>query len=450
MLRKCGFLAGMLALLLSSGPAYAQSDPDTVVEQYVAALSQGRFAEARALTLESANLDGSIFGSWLFGERGAGLPTVTADLFLSKKFVEGFRYTITGTMGVGENQVFVTAIRSSPAVAHLYEWAVLPRRDAAPYDIISAIDDYLTTVNYPTEESRLRFTLIREVDDWYISAVTDAKFARLREKRPAGRAAAHDGLTLPMPGAAGAAAEAAPAASEAREPIATTTSPDVGRLLSDARFHATLEGFNDAFRATAPRRRVGRDGRDGARPAAVLEAPGTQRLRPRQNSVQVTAGELDRSLQNIREAMIRYTVNNDNLPPDETLDSRLASLRQLVADHGRRRRQIPDDESAAGLRFVRYTRDAEGFVLQLEFLSPQKGFTHVEITPIPGDPHAMTLLKIHRILIGSGIVVCLLLAVRLGLGGDPGNPWATGLRVGAPLLAAALQGWYLYRIRGRR
>ena len=191
MLRTCGFLAGMLALLQLSGAAYAQSDPDTVVEQYVAALSQGRFAEARALTLESANLDGSIFGSWLFGERGSGLPTVTADLFLSKKFVEGFRHTITGTMGVGENQVFVTAIRSSPAVAHLYEWAVLPRRDAAPYDIISAIDDYLTTVNYPTEESRLRFTLVREVDDWYISAVTDAKFARLREApgRPAARAA---------------------------------------------------------------------------------------------------------------------------------------------------------------------------------------------------------------------------------------------------------------------
>ena len=62
----------------------------------------------------------------------------------------------------------------------------------------------------------------------------------------------------------------------------------------------------------------------------------------------------------------------------------------------------------------------------------------------------MSLLKIHRILIGSGIAVCLLLAVRLGLGGDPGNPLATGLRVGAPLLAAALQGWYLYRIRARR
>ena len=375
MLRTCGFLAGMLALLQLSGAAYAQSDPDTVVEQYVAALSQGRFAEARALTLESANLDGSIFGSWLFGERGSGLPTVTADLFLSKKFVEGFRYTITGTMGVGDNQVFVTAIRSSPAVAHLYEWAVLPRRDAAPYDIISAIDDYLTTVNYPTEESRLRFTLIREVDDWYISAVTDAKFARLREAP--GRQAARATVD-PAGGAEAPAAGAAAPEPEAREPIATTTSPDVGRLLSDARFHATLEGFNDAFRA-APRLADGTDGTEPARQPFWRRL--VRRLRPRQNSQQVTAGELDRSLQNIREAITRYTVNNDNMPPDETLVRDWPSLRQLVADHGRRRRQIPDDESAAGLRFVRYTRDAEGFVLQLEFLSPQKGFTHVEITP---------------------------------------------------------------------
>ena len=90
MVRRCWLLAGALALLLLSALAHAQSDPDSVVEQYVLALSQGRFAEARALTLESANVAGSVFGSWLFGDRGSGLPTATADLFLSKKFVEGF------------------------------------------------------------------------------------------------------------------------------------------------------------------------------------------------------------------------------------------------------------------------------------------------------------------------------------------------------------------------
>lgn len=64
-------------------------------------------------------------------------------------------------------------------------------------------------------------------------------------------------------------------------------------------------------------------------------------------------------------------------------------------------------------------------------------------------PH-MTLLRIHRILIASGIAVCLLLAVRLGLAGEAANPLGMALRIGVPLLAAVLQGYYLYRIRGRR
>jgi hypothetical protein len=337
------------------------------------ALSQGRFAEARALTLETANLDGSIFGSWLFGGRGAGLPTATADLFLSKKFVEGFRYTITGTMAVGENQVYVTAVRSSPDVAHLYEWAVLPRRDAAPYDIISAIDAYLTTVNYPLEESRLRFTLIREVDAWYISAVADSKFARLREVPGRQTARSIDQADVEAPPAVVAAAEPG-----AQEPIVTTTSPDVGRLLSDARFHATLQGFNDTFRS-APRLGAAAVAREPTKQTFWKRL--AQRLRPRKRSLQVAEAELDKSLQNIREAISRYTVNNDNVPPDETMIRDWRSLRQLVSDHGRKRRQIPDNESAAGFRFVKYIRDVEGFVLQLEFLSPQNGFTHAEITP---------------------------------------------------------------------
>ena len=62
----------------------------------------------------------------------------------------------------------------------------------------------------------------------------------------------------------------------------------------------------------------------------------------------------------------------------------------------------------------------------------------------------MTLLRVHRILIGSGIVVCLLLAVRLGWGSESSSPLGTLLRIGAPLLAAILQACYLYRIRGRR
>ena len=374
MLQRVRILVGVLFLLQVSGVAYAQSEPDSVVEQYITALAQGRFAEARTLTLESANLDGSIFGSWLFGAHGSALPNGTADLFLSQKFVEAFRYTITGTTPVGENQVYVAAIRSSPDVAHLYEWALLPKQGAAPYEIITAIDTYLTTVNFPMEESRLRFTLIREVDGWLISAITDARFVRLRrvpgsQAAPAPVERADAAVSQPAEGAA----DPSPA-----DPIVTTTSSDVGRLLSDARFHATLQGFNDTFRAPSQVGAAEDQPQTRKRPFWKRLA---QRLRLKKPVTQVANAELKRSLQNVREAISRYTVDNDNLPPDETLIRDWHSLRQLVSQHGRKRRQIPDSESAAGFRFVSYTRDAEGYVLQVEFLSPQNGFTHAQITP---------------------------------------------------------------------
>ena len=367
-------LAGVALIVLQmSGLAFAQSAPDRVVEEYVTLLSQGRFAEARTLTLESANLDGSIFGNWLFDARGAGLPTATADLFLSQKFVEAFRYTITGTTPVGENQVYVTAIRSSPDVAHLYEWALLPKQGAAPYDIIAAIDTYLTTVNFPMEESRLRFTLIREVDVWLIGAITDARFVRLRQApdRSAASAPVEQAAAAVEPPADGA------PASPAREPIGTTTSTDVGRLLSDARFHATLQGFNETFRASAQVEAAAVQSESGRRPFWKRLA---QRLKLKKPAAQVADAAMERSLQNIREAISRYTVDNDG-PPDESLIRDWQSLRQLVAQHGRKRRQIPDSESAAGFRFVSYIRDAEGYILQVEFLSPQNGFTHADVTP---------------------------------------------------------------------
>lgn len=365
MVRRGWMLVGVLTLLQMSGLAYAQSEPDRVVEQYIVSLSQGRFAEARTLTLESANVNGSVFGSWLFGARGADLPAATADLFLSRKFVDAFRYTITGTTPVGENQVYVTAIRSSPDVAHLYEWAVLPRQDATPYEIVTAIDTYLSAVNFPMEESRLRFTLIREVDVWLISAITDARFARLR---------------LPGSQVARAPTEPADSASEPppQEPVVTTTSTDVGRLLSDARFHATLQGFNDTFRSPSQIAAAAVQPASKKQPFWKRLA---QRLKLKKPAVEVADADLQQSLQNIREAIGRYTVDNNNVPPDETLIRDWQSLRQLVSQHGRKRRQIPDHESAAGFRFVSYTLDAEGYVLQVEFLSPQNGFTHAEITP---------------------------------------------------------------------
>ena len=373
MVQRGLILAGVAwTVLHMSGLAYAQIAPDRVVEQYVTLLSQGRFAEARTLTLESANVGGSIFGHWLFGARGAGLPTATADLFLSQKFVQAFRYTITGTTPVGENQVYVTAVRSSPDVAHLYEWAVLPKKGAAPYDIITAIDAYLTTVNFPMEESRLRFTLIREVDVWLISAITDARFVRLRRMPDRAAASADVEQAAAVAPPADGAPESLP-----QEPIGTTTSTDVGRLLSDARFHATLQGFNDTFRAPAQEAAAAARPESERRPFWQRLA---QRLKLRKPAVQVADADMERSMQNIREAISRYTVDNDG-PPDESLIRDWQSLRRLVSEHGKRRRQIPDSESDAGFRFVSYVRDAEGYILQVEFLSPQAGFTHADITP---------------------------------------------------------------------
>ena len=65
----------------------------------------------------------------------------TADLFLSRKFAQAFRYTITGTSQTGDNQANVTVPRSSPNLAHLYTWALAPKRGATPYELIDAVAD---------------------------------------------------------------------------------------------------------------------------------------------------------------------------------------------------------------------------------------------------------------------------------------------------------------------
>jgi hypothetical protein len=59
------------------------------------------------------------------------------------------------------------------------------------------------------------------------------------------------------------------------------------------------------------------------------------------------------------------------------------------------------------------------------------------------------LLKVHRLLIGSGIVVCLLLSIRHGLlyvhSGNQGNL----LRAVGTVIVAVVLGWYLRSIRGQ-
>src|SRR5262249_5967045 len=161
----------------------------------------------------------------------------TADLFLSRKFAQVFRYSIIGTAATGDNQVTVAVLRTSPNLAHMYTWALAPKRGATPYELIDAADAYLTKINFPVEESRMQFVLAREVVSWYIRTVLDEKFTHLRQLsrgQPVLSAGAR---------ARGAAARAGPGGPAGALPGAPTTPSDFGRQLADAQFTATLQGF---------------------------------------------------------------------------------------------------------------------------------------------------------------------------------------------------------------
>src|SRR5262249_151598 len=162
------------------------------------------------------------------------------------KFTQMFRYTITGTTPTGDNQVSVAVLRSSPNLAHMYTWALAPKRGSSPYELVDAIDAYLTKINFPVEESRMQFVLVREVDSWYISNVFDERFAQLQQLLQGQTV-----LTAATP-PQGAAAPAAPGATAGGVPGATTAAGDIGRQLADAQFNATLQGFNRAYQGAAP------------------------------------------------------------------------------------------------------------------------------------------------------------------------------------------------------
>jgi hypothetical protein len=100
---------GLLSLvfwLQVSGLAGAATPPAKVVEQFIEAHLQGQFAASRGFALERVNLSNSLFSNWLFGLAGAGGDAPTADLFLSRKFTQAFRYSIIGTTPTGDNQVW--------------------------------------------------------------------------------------------------------------------------------------------------------------------------------------------------------------------------------------------------------------------------------------------------------------------------------------------------------
>ena len=240
-----GFLSVMLWLQVS-GIAAAATSPAKVVEQFIEAHLQGQFAASRSFTLERVNLSNSIFSNWLFGPGGSGGDAATADLFLSRKFTQLFRYSIIGTTPTGDNQVMVAVLRASPNLAHMYTWALAPKRGSAPYELIEAADTYLTKVNFPVEESRMQFVLVREVDSWYISNVIDEKFAQLQQLL---QGQTQLSAAVPVPGAP---AANGPGSTPGVPPVATSPSSDLGRQLSDAQFNATLQGFNRAYQGAPP------------------------------------------------------------------------------------------------------------------------------------------------------------------------------------------------------
>ena len=370
------FLLSLAFWVQVSGLASAAAPPPKVVEQFIEAHIQGQFAASRGFTLERVNLSASIFSNWLFGPGGTGGDAATADLFLSRKFTQTFRYTITGTTPTGDNQVSVSAIRTSPNLAHMFTWALAPKRGSAPYELIEAIDSYLTKVNFPIEESRMQFLLVREVDSWYISNVYDEKFVQLQEQLQGKTQISGTGLLPGAPAAAGT------GSTSGVPPGATTTSTDVGRQLADAQFNATLQGFNRTAQglpatagsggAAAPKKDEDEPGFLGKMSRAIFggkkDDSSTKELNPAVNS----------SLRNVRDAIARYAVAHNGVP-DLTQIYDWKSLRRVVNQYGKS--NLPATEAEAGFTFVDYKpeQSREAYLLVVDLREAQDGVRRVEI-----------------------------------------------------------------------
>ena len=365
-LKKFPILLCMLLYGLVSSVAAASLSPAKVVQQFIEDHKQGRFAEARSLTLQNANLSASLFGNWLFNS-GAG-NAATADVFLSRKFSQAFRYTISGTTTNGDNQVRIEALRASPNLVHLYTWALAPKRGATPYEIIEAIDTYLTKVNFPVEQSRMEFLLTREAGEWYISAIRDEGFVQLQQQWLARQPRS----TTPPPVAA--VAGAPPAAQN----ISTTTSGNAGRQMADQQFNATLQSFNHTYQPPVA------DSSQSA-PAPERKPSFLSRLtglfgRKDKTSAKAENPVLQRTLKHIRDALSNYAVSNSNLFPDDTQIYDWQSLQKLVSRHSKE--PFPSTEAEAGFSFVNYRvgPNYDDYILLLEFHQPQDGVKRVEVT----------------------------------------------------------------------
>ena len=370
------YLLGLAFWLQVSGLASAAAPPAKIVEQFIEAHLQGQFAASRSFTLERVNLSNSLFSNWLFGPVGSSGDAATADLFLSRKFTQAFRYSIIGTTPTGDNQVMVAALRISPNLAHMYTWALAPKRGSAPYELIEAVDTYLTKVNFPVEESRMQFVLVREVDSWYISNVVDEKFAQLQELLQG-----QTQLSAAAP-LSGAPASTGTGGAPAAPPATTTTSSDIGRQLADAQFNATLQGFNKTYQgpppasgsggSTAPKKEEDEPGFLGKVSRAIF---GTKKTDPVAKDLNPA---VNTSLRNVRNALARYAVANNGVP-DLTQIYDWKSLRRVVNQYGKT--SLPATEEEAGFTFVNYkpAQSREGYLLVVDLREPQDGVKRLEI-----------------------------------------------------------------------
>jgi len=374
---------GMLLWIGLSSGAIAATSPTETVQRFVESVRQGRFAEAQSYLLDHVDVGSSLFGSWLFNSGSAGHETATADVFFSRKFAEVFRYAIIDTATNGDNQAFVTATRTTPHMNHLYTWALAPQRNALPYTLVGAIDSYLTKVNYPIEESQMQFTLVRELDNWYISAIHDEKFKLLREQIVAQPPLSPTPVAVPAAPAAAPAPVAAP-------PAATTTSVNSGRQAADAQFQATLEGLNKVPPAApappATEEKPGFFARVGGvfglgpkkKDEPLLTAPSNAPANG-QTAAQISETQLKQRFKLIREALATYVGTNSSVPSNVTIYD-WKTLREVVNFYGRS--ELPVSEEQAGFRFVKYRAlSVEDYVLQVQVESPEVGQKQLEVTP---------------------------------------------------------------------
>jgi hypothetical protein len=264
---------------------------------------------------------------------------------------------------------------------------LLPKRGAAPYEIIDALDVYLTKVNFPVEESRMQFTLIQEAGNWLIGAVTDEKFALFRQKA---------GLQAPLSpeGAPLAGAPAAPGMAPGSPSGTTTTSGDIGRQTADAQFYATLQGFNSTHQAPANRPSSSTAAQKQEQKPWITRVFGFG-LRPAGDSpskvlAKIPDESIKASFYNIRDAISRYAVGNNGVLPGEEQIYNWDTLRRFVNQYGKNSRQLPATENEAGFSFVRYRLDPAGrasgdYTLLVELHEASDGSKRVEVTPYGVD-----------------------------------------------------------------